>query len=85
MAPGDIEIFKAATQVGACVNPGADPDPCVESRTAQGPDNVLIVVRTSTASPWNFGTLPEPGLLLQLGAGLIGLAIFDKRRRRANG
>jgi len=85
MAPGDVEVFKASVLVGACVGPGADPDPCVESRTAQGSDNVVIVVRTSTASPWNFGVLPEPGLLLQFAAGLLGLAVLDKRRRRAKG
>jgi hypothetical protein len=81
--PNDVEIFKAAVLVGPCVAPGADPDPCVESRTAQGADNVVIVVRTSTASPWNFGALPEPGLLLQLVSGVLGLALLDKRRRNA--
>ncbi len=29
--------------------------------------------------------LPEPGLLLQLASGLLGLIVLDKRRRRANG
>jgi hypothetical protein len=28
---------------------------------------------------------PEPGLLLQLAAGLLGLVVLDKRRRSANG
>jgi hypothetical protein len=81
--PNDVEIFKAGVLVGPCVAAGANPDPCVESLTAQGPDNVVIVVRASTASPWNFGTLPEPGLLLQLVSGLLGLVVLDKRRRRA--
>ncbi len=79
MAPS-IEIFKATVLVGACVAAGANPDPCVESRTSQGADNVVIVVRTSTASLWN---LPEPGLLLQLVSGVLGLALLDKRRRNA--
>jgi hypothetical protein len=29
--------------------------------------------------------LPEPGLLLQLASGLLGLAVLDKRRRRSVG
>jgi hypothetical protein len=29
--------------------------------------------------------VPEPGLLLQLASGLLGLAVLDKRRRRAKG
>jgi len=33
---------------------GCQPDPCVESR-ALIVDTIRIVVRTSTASPWNFG------------------------------
>ena len=81
MDPGDIEIFKAGVLVDPCVGAGADPNPCVESRTPQGANNTVIVVRTATASPWN---LPEPGLLLQLASGLLGLALLDKRRRRAN-
>jgi hypothetical protein len=28
--------------------------------------------------------LPEPGLMLQLASGLLGLAMLDKRRRSAN-
>ena len=85
MDPNDVEIFKAGVLVGPCVAAGANPDPCVESRTAQGADNIVIVVRTSTASPWNLGMLPEPGLLLQLMSGLLGLAVLDKRRRRVKG
>jgi hypothetical protein len=84
MDPNDLEIFKATVLVGPCVAAGADPDPCVESRTAQGADNVVIAVRTSMASPWNFGMLPEPGLLLQLASGLLGLALLDRHRRNAN-
>jgi hypothetical protein len=85
MDPSEVEIFKAGVLVGSCVAAGANPDPCVESRTPQGADNSLIVVRTSTASPWNFGALPEPGLLLQLASGLLGLMLLDKRRRSAKG
>jgi hypothetical protein len=34
---------------------------------------------------WRVDLLPEPGLLLQLASGLLGLIVLDKRRRRANG
>jgi hypothetical protein len=79
--PNAVEIFKAAVLVEVCAGMGATPDPCVESRALVG-DNIQIVVRTSTASPWNFGTLPEPGAILQLVAGGIGLAFLNKRRLR---
>jgi hypothetical protein len=79
--PNAVEIFKAAVLVGACTGTGATPDPCIESRALVG-DNIQIVVRTSTASPWNFGTLPEPSAILQLVAGGIGLAFLNKRRLR---
>jgi hypothetical protein len=36
---------------------------------------------TPTATPT---PTPEPGLLLQLASGLLGLALFDKRRRSAS-
>jgi hypothetical protein len=85
MDPNDVEIFKDGVPVGPCVTAGANPDPCVESRTTQGADNIVIVVRTSTASPWNFGALPEPGLLLQLVSGVLALVVLEKRRRSANG
>jgi len=42
---------------------------------------------TSTATPTSTPTAtptPEPGLLLQLAAGLLGLMVLDKRRRSAN-
>jgi hypothetical protein len=89
IVPSTVEIFKGdpAVEVADCTDPGgtsAAPDPCVESRTAQGADNTVIVVRTSTASPWNFGALPEPSLLLQLVSGLLGMMVLDKRRRKAN-
>jgi glucose/arabinose dehydrogenase len=41
---------------------------------------------TPTATPTATPTpTPEPGLLLQLASGMLGLAVLDKRRRRANG
>ncbi len=82
MDPDAGEIFKAAVLVADCVDPGgtsAMPDPCVESRTPQGADNIVIVVRTSMASLWN---LPEPGLLLQLASGVLALLVLGNGRRR---
>ena len=79
--PNSVEMFKNGVLIESCTGSGATPDPCVESRAPQGADNTLIVVRTSMASLWN---LPEPGLLLQLASGLLGLAVLDRRRRRAN-
>jgi len=52
--PNAFEMFKASVLIGACTGAGAVPDPCVESRTLVG-DNIQIIIRTSTASPWNFG------------------------------
>jgi hypothetical protein len=81
MDPNDVEIFKGGVPVGPCVTAGANPDPCVQSRAPQGADNTLIVVRTSTASPWNLGALPEPGALWQLGSGIGLLALLARRRK----
>ncbi len=60
--PDAVAVFRGdpAVEVADCTDPAgtsATPDPCVESRTPQGADNTVIVVRTSTASPWNFGAL----------------------------
>jgi hypothetical protein len=77
--PNVVEVFKAGVLVGVCAAAGATPDPCVESRAPIG-DNIQIVIRTATASSWNFGVLPEPAAILQLIAGGIGLAFLNKRR-----
>jgi hypothetical protein len=84
--PNAVDIFKTGVLVGACTGAGAMPDPCVESRVLGVPvgDNIQIVIRTSTASPWNFGVLPEPGVILQLVAGGVGLAFLNSRRMRKN-
>jgi outer membrane protein OmpA-like peptidoglycan-associated protein len=53
-----VDIFKDAVLVPGCTDtsPGASaaPNPCVESRTLDV-DDIVIVVRTKTASNWNFG------------------------------
>jgi len=41
---------------------------------------VDLLATTPTATP-----TPEPGLLLQLASGVLGLLVLDKRRRSANG
>jgi len=58
--PNAVEIFKDGVLVGACMGAGAVPDPCVESRILNG-DDIEIVIRTSTASLWNFGLTDGEG------------------------
>jgi hypothetical protein len=53
-----IQVFKDGVAVTACTGAGATPDPCVASRLAVGTD-AQIVVRTSSASDWDFA----PGLV----------------------
>ncbi len=79
--PNVVEIFKAAVLVGVCTGVGATPDPCVESRAMIG-DNIQIVIRTATASPWNFGVLPEPAGIAMLASGIVTLAGLRRLRRR---
>jgi hypothetical protein len=58
--PHEIQMFKDGFYVPLCTDSGAAvPDPCVENRALSG-DTVRIVVRTSTASAWNFGVLADP-------------------------
>jgi hypothetical protein len=58
--PNAVDIFKDGVLVGACTGAGAVPDPCVESRILIG-DEIQVVVRTSTASLWNFGRPDSEG------------------------
>jgi Ca2+-binding RTX toxin-like protein len=54
-----ITVFKDGVAVPECVDTIASPDPCVASRTTLADPHagdVVIVVRTSTASTWVFGT-----------------------------
>jgi hypothetical protein len=53
-------------------------------------DGVLDGLGTDISASTTFNNawlinVPEPGLLLQLASGLLGLAVLDKRRRRAKG
>jgi hypothetical protein len=54
--PATIQIFRNGVQVSACTGAGATPDPCVSGRTILPDSDLEIVVLTSTASTWTFGT-----------------------------
>jgi hypothetical protein len=74
----DIAVFRDGVLVPDCDLPSgtsAAPDPCVAERTTSG-DDIVITIRTSTASVWSFGlatavgdisyacplgTVPDPG------------------------
>jgi hypothetical protein len=59
----DIEVFRDGVLVPDCDVPSgtsAVPDPCVAERTMSG-DDVVITIRTSTASVWSFGLATPPG------------------------
>jgi hypothetical protein len=55
---------------------------------AQGASIRLGIVKSDAggefAAYFDDAFLPEPGLLLQLASGLLGLVVLDKRRRRGN-
>ena len=61
-APGDVIVRRSGVEVPDC-NPlngtNADPDPCVESQGVDGNGDLVIVVYTTAASPWDFIT-PTP-------------------------
>ncbi|MEX0826782.1 MAG: calcium-binding protein [Acidimicrobiia bacterium] len=55
-----IVVFKDGVAVPGCVDTMASPDPCVASRTTLADPHagdVEIIVRSSTASTWLFGTI----------------------------
>jgi hypothetical protein len=51
-----LQVFRNGVQVPACTGAGATPDPCVTSRTTLPDGDVELVVLTSAASKWTFGT-----------------------------
>ena len=53
---GTLEIFRNGVEVPSCSGTGAVPDPCVSSRTTLPDGDVELVVLTSAASTWTFGT-----------------------------
>jgi hypothetical protein len=50
------QVFRNGVQVPACTGADATPDPCVTSRTTLSNGDVELVVLTSAASTWTFGT-----------------------------
>jgi len=59
VAPADVAVFRDGVLVADCTGAGAVPDPCIASRTMSG-DDVVLVVRSSTASRWNLGRQKTP-------------------------
>ncbi|MFY9578674.1 MAG: hypothetical protein WAQ33_05065 [Gaiellaceae bacterium] len=51
-----LQVFRNGAQVAACTGAGATPDPCVSSRRTLPDGDVELVVFTSAASTWTFGT-----------------------------
>lgn len=51
-----LQVFRNGAQVPACAGEGATPDPCVSSRSTLAGGDVELVVLTSAASTWTFGT-----------------------------
>jgi len=52
-----IAVFRNGVEVGPCTGaPAAAPDPCVESRQDLPDGDAELVVLTSAASEWRFGT-----------------------------
>jgi hypothetical protein len=51
-----LAIFRNGVDLGPCSGVNAVPDPCVLSRTTLADGDIEIVVLTSAASTWTFGT-----------------------------
>jgi len=56
LSPAPIQVFRNGLQVPDCTGLGAAPDPCVSSRTRLSDGDFQLVVLTSAASTWTFGT-----------------------------
>jgi hypothetical protein len=56
LSPAPVQVFRNGVQVPNCTGAGATPDPCVTSRTTLPDGDVELVVLTSAASKWTFGT-----------------------------
>jgi hypothetical protein len=66
-----VHFQHGVYELHVTINALVPPDPT--------PTPTPIPTATPTATP-----TPEPGLLIQLASGLLGLAMLDKRRRSAN-
>jgi Ca2+-binding RTX toxin-like protein len=68
-SPGDVQVFRDGVPVADCTaQSDAVPDPCVADRGAGDDGDVLVTVRTTQFSDWNFGldlapdcTIGDPG------------------------
>jgi len=56
LGPTPIQVFRNGVQVPDCTGLGAVPDACVSSRTRLSDGDFNLVVLTSAASTWTFGT-----------------------------
>jgi hypothetical protein len=56
LSPAPIQVFRNGVHVPDCAGLGAVPDPCVSSRTRLPDGDFQLVVLTSAASTWTFGT-----------------------------
>ena len=56
LSPAPVQVFRNGAQVPDCTGTGAAPDPCVTGRTRLSDGDFEIVVLTSAASTWTFGT-----------------------------
>ena len=64
-------VFRNGTLVPQCTNlaqPAATPDPCVEPFQNIGGGDVKLIVRTSSASVWNFGRPVNAGPIKDVAA-----------------
>jgi ABC-type transport system substrate-binding protein len=52
---GEVAVMRNGAGVANCTGEGATPDPCIASRTPQDDGDGEIVVRTTSASIWEFG------------------------------
>jgi alpha-tubulin suppressor-like RCC1 family protein len=50
-----VTVFRNGTPIAACAGAGANPDPCVSSRTHYPDGDIELTMRTTHASEWTIG------------------------------